>query len=91
MEHIGSSLHQMMKNTGWKNRLDEIRLKEKWSEIMGSIIAKYAPNIRLFNSVLTIYTDHSPLKYELTLGKQQIITNVNEHFGETIIKDVIVK
>lgn len=91
MEHIGSSLKNMMKHTGWKNRLDEIRLKENWSKIMGNTIAKYAPNIRLYNSVLTIFTDHAPLKYELSMGKQQIIANVNEHFGEKIIIDVIVK
>jgi len=31
------------------------------------------------------------LKQELVFGKEQLMARLNEHFGEKIVKDIIVK
>ena len=88
---IGDVLREIMKSNNWKSRMDAIRLKTEWEQIMGKTIAKYTKSLYLQNGVLTIYTDVAPLKQELYVGRQQVIANINEFFQDTVIKEVIIK
>ncbi len=80
-----------MEKSGWKPKATELRLREEWEVIVGKTIAKYTRNINLHNKVLTIYTDMAALKQEIMFSKQQLINNINEHFKETVITDIVVK
>lgn len=88
---IGDALQDFLKNAKWQSRIDEIRLKEKWEEIMGKTIAKYTRAIQLRNGILYIGTDVASLKQELQLGKAQIIKNINDYFKTEMIKSVVVR
>lgn len=88
---IGDVLREIMKSNNWKSRMDAIRLKTEWENIMGKTIAKYTKSLRLQNGVLTIYTDVAPLKQELYVGRQQVMANINEFFQDSVIKEVIIK
>lgn len=88
---IGEAIQLLMKRSGWKPKVTEIRLREEWEQIVGKTVAKYTRDLKLYNGKLTIYTDVAPLKQELTLGKQQLINNINEYLGDTAITDIIIK
>ncbi len=88
---IGEAISLLMEKSGWKPKAIELRLREEWEVIVGKTIAKYTRNINLYNKVLTIYTDMAALKQEIMFSKQQLINNINEHFKETVVTDIVVK
>lgn len=91
MEPIGKSLLRFLESARWKSRLDEIRIRESWEEIMGKTIARYTTHLSFSNGQLVIYTNVAPLKQELKLAQDLIVANVNQHFQEHIVKSVAIK
>ncbi len=87
---IKQALQQMLDNSTWKNRYMQSRVRLEWEAIMGKIIARHTDEVKLVEHTLVIKTQVAPLKNELLLNKQLIIQKVNEHLGETIIREVII-
>ncbi len=88
---VGDALSNFLKSAQWTTRIHEIRIQREWSKIMGATIAKYTRDVKLKDGVLIISTDVAPLKQELQFGKEQIINNVNEYFGEKVVKEVVIR
>ncbi|HTO17217.1 MAG TPA: DUF721 domain-containing protein [Edaphocola sp.] len=88
---LGEAIKQVMESSGWKARLQEIKLKRDWETIVGVTIAKYTQSISLRDGILIINTTVAPLKQELHYGKEQLKANINEFYKERIIADIIVK
>jgi len=87
---IKQALQQMLDNSTWKNRYMQSRVRLEWEAIMGKTIARHTDEVKLVEHTLVIKTQVAPLKNELMLNKQLIIQKVNEHLGETIIREVII-
>lgn len=88
---IGEALNLLLEKSKWKPKVTEVRMREEWEQITGKTIAKYTRNISLNGQILIIYTDVAPLKQELMLGKAQLITRLNEYFGETVVNEIVIK
>ena len=88
---IGEALNLLLEKSHWKPKVHELRMKEEWETIVGKTISKYTRSISLYNKKLTIHTDVAPLKQELLLGKEQLITRINEYFAERVIEEIIIK
>jgi predicted nucleic acid-binding Zn ribbon protein len=88
---IGEAINLLLQKSNWKPKVVEIRLREEWEQIVGKTIAKYTRNIYLKDRLLIIYTDVAPLKQELLVGKDALIKNINEYFGEQVIEDISIK
>lgn len=88
---IGEAINLLLQKSNWKPKVVEIRLREEWEQIVGKTIAKYTRNIYLKDKLLIIYTDVAPLKQELLVGKDALIKNINDYFGEQVIEDVSIK
>jgi predicted nucleic acid-binding Zn ribbon protein len=88
---VGEAIKLLMEKSGWKPKANELRLRDEWETIVGKTIAKYTRTIYLGGETLTIYTDVAALKQELMMGKEQLINNINEHFGEKIVSNILIK
>ncbi|MBA3828015.1 MAG: DUF721 domain-containing protein [Taibaiella sp.] len=88
---IGEALNLLLKQSKWKPKVDELRMREEWETIVGKTISKYTRNLNLYDRKLTIYTDVAALKQELLLGKEALIVRINEYFEETIVSEIIIK
>ncbi len=64
------------------------RMDEIWRTTMGSIIAGYTRKVSFYDGVLRVYLTSSPLKKELLMGKEKIITIMNEACELDVVKDV---
>jgi len=91
MLSIGDSLNSFLKSAKWQTRINEIRIRNEWSKIMGATIARYTRDVKLKDGVLLIATDVAPLKQELQFGKEQIIQNVNDYFKDKVVKEVVIR
>lgn len=88
---IGEAINLLFEKSGWKPKAHEVRMRADWEGIVGKTIARYTRNIYLHNQILTIYTDVPALKQELKFGKEPLIAQINEHFGENVVRDIVVK
>lgn len=88
---IGTILQDFLKSAQWQTRINEIRLKESWEEIMGKTISKYTKDVLLKGTTLYISTDIAPLKHELQMSKEQIMNNINDFFKMKVVHSVIIR
>lgn len=91
MERIGDALDKFLKASKWKGKVDELRLQEEWSNIVGPTIAKYTHQVTLKDGLLVIYTQVAPLKHELKMAEAMLIQTINDHFGATVVVKMLVK
>lgn len=64
------------------------QISKIWTETMGNMIAGYTSKIALYDGILTIYLTSSPLRKELSMGKEKIISLINEAMGSNIVREV---
>lgn len=83
-------LQQMIQSNQWENRLDKVKLRSTWEQLMGDTVAKYTKHITLRNKTLVLLIESAPLKQELSFAKSKIIQLINEEFGKELIKEVII-
>ncbi len=88
---IGEALNLFLQKSHWKPKVVELRMRQEWEAIVGKTISKYTRSISMFDKKLTIYTDVAPLKQELLLGKEQLISHINEYFEERVVEEIIIK
>ena len=88
---IGEALSLLLEKSKWKPKVQELRMREEWPQIMGTTIAKYTRDVSLKDKKLIIFTDVAALKQELMLGKEQLINKINAYFEETVVLDIVVK
>lgn len=88
---LGDAIKQFLRESRMKGGIQALQIKEAWETLMGKTIANYTSNIQIVKKTLYIHTDIAPLKNELLYQREKIIERVNEHFGEKVIDNVVIK
>ncbi len=87
---VGEALNQMLNNFHLKERFDEKRLIEAWSTVMGATIANRTTKVFIKNKVLFVEVSSAPLKKELNMSKDKIISLFSKEVGQGIIQEIII-
>ncbi len=88
---IGEALQLFLQKSKLKHGIQAVQIEDVWEQIMGKTVAKYTDKLQIIGSTLFINTTIAPLKNELLYQKEKIIELVNKEFGNTVIKEVIIK
>jgi hypothetical protein len=88
---LKEAINKLIKSYQLQGKLTETQLNDSWEEIMGKPIAKYTRSLQLNNGRLVVKLSSSVLRQELSYGKNQLIERLNEHFGEAVIRDIVLK
>lgn len=88
---LKEAINKLIKTYQLQGKLTETQLNDSWEEIMGKPIAKYTRSLQLNNGRLVVKLSSSVLRQELSYGKNQLIERLNEHFGEAVIRDIVLK
>ena len=67
---------------------NKARIGEIWKSEMGPVITSYTQKMSYHKGILKVYLTSAPLRKELHMGKDKIISIINEHAGEEIVKDI---
>ena len=87
---IKAILSEMVRELRLGTKLNEARIQEKWSQIVGNSIANHTEKIELRQQTLVLYIASSSLKQELLFSKEKIITLVNDALKEKCIKEILI-
>lgn len=91
-EHtIGEVLQQMMKQYHLDHKANEVRLQSQWKEIVGAPIARFTRKLWVKDGVLFVNLTNATLKQELAYNKDSLIRLVNNHLGERVIDDIVLR
>jgi predicted nucleic acid-binding Zn ribbon protein len=84
-------LRDMVDTMKWKEKLNETRIRQIWSEKMGTTINHYTHEMNLKKDKLFIAITSASLKHELSYDREKIKTMMNRELGEDIVKEVIIR
>jgi predicted nucleic acid-binding Zn ribbon protein len=87
-KHISDSLKLVIRDMGFEKKLDQIRVLELWSEMVGENIAKIAKAERVDEGILYIKVSSMTWRTELLFQKQSILEKISALLGKGIIKDI---
>ncbi|MCK9450911.1 MAG: DUF721 domain-containing protein [Bacteroidales bacterium] len=88
-EPLGDVIRQLLKVYGWESKLDEVKLINSWSKVMGKNIQQKTLDLHVEKKVLFVHLDSDALKHELSYGKSLIVKNLNEEAGKEVIREVV--
>ena len=72
-----------------KSKFNETYVISYWEQIMGTVISSRTTEIYIKERKLFIQLDSAPLRNELLLAKNKIVSMINKEVGQDIIEDVI--
>lgn len=85
------AIEHMLKAYRLKNKVNETRLIENWENIVGSTIGKYTDDVYIRNKTLFIKLRAPSLRTELMYQRERIAQLVNDHLGEEVIEEVVIR
>ena len=86
---LKQAIEDMLELYKLKSKFNETYIISYWEQIMGTVISSRTTEIYIKERKLFIQLDSAPLRNELLLAKNKIVSMINKEVGEDIIEDVI--
>ncbi|MGC9150935.1 MAG: DUF721 domain-containing protein [Microbacter sp.] len=86
---LGEAIRRFLEEQHTLNKkLQETRLIQSWSEIVGQGIAHYTTHLEVKNKKLYVTLSSSLLRHDLTMQRQLLITKINDFLQNEVITDI---
>jgi predicted nucleic acid-binding Zn ribbon protein len=90
-QKISDVIGEYLRELKIDRKLKEVDLISQWESLMGKMIASRTQKISLKNKILYLQVSSSVLKAELLMMRQDMVNRLNEHAGECIVEQIIIK
>ena len=87
-EQIDCILNRFLRNEGLETPLNEYRLVNAWSEVMGAAVARYTGKVYIYNSSLFVDVLSSALRSYLFMRRVEVVRRLNAYVNADVISDV---
>lgn len=74
-----------------KSGYKQLLIKKFWENNMGKLINSYTQKLYVRGDILYITISSSPLKQELDLGREKVLSLIAKEFGENYIKKLVLR
>ena len=88
-ESIGDLVRQYLRQEGLETPLNEVRMVEAWTEVMGQAVARYTGDVFVKNQVLYVRLKSPALKANLMMGREGLVRRLNDHGGAQVIVKIV--
>ena len=88
MKSIGELILKNLRAQGLETPLQQKRLVEAWPQIAGPLVERYTLNTYIYNQVLFVRLSSPALRAELSMRRQELVTQLNQHVGSQVITDI---
>jgi len=88
VKQVDELVLQFLRNSGLETPLLQRRLIAAWETVAGKIVARYTLDKRIYNQTLMVKISSPALRADLSMMKSQLVRNLNEKVGATIINDI---
>ena len=88
-ESIGDLIRQYLRQQGLESPLNEYRLVQGWSYVMGPIIARYTRDVFIRNQTLYVRLSSPAVRQELLMQRRELVIRLNAYVGAQVICDIV--
>lgn len=86
---IGDLIQHFLREERLESPLNEQRLIDAWSVILGPTMASYTDGLFIKNQTLYVHLTSAALRQELMMGRELLVKNLNRHVGAQVITNII--
>lgn len=86
---IGDAIRKFLREERLESPLNEQRLIDAWSVVLGPGIASYTDGLFIKNQILYVHLTSAALRQELMMGRELLVKNLNRHVGAQVITNII--
>lgn len=90
-QSIKDILKEMVDYYRLRPRLTQTQVEQIWARTMGPAITNYTTDIKVRNKKLFVTIASAPLRQELAMGREKILSILNEELGENGLQEVIIR
>lgn len=88
-ESIGDLIRQYLRQQGLEAPLNEHRLLQGWTHVMGPIVACYTRDLVVRNQTLYVRLSSPVIRQELMMQRRELVTRLNAYVGAQVICDIV--
>ena len=88
-ELLGMLVRQYCRQEGLETPLNEYRLVQAWSQVLGKAVQTYTKELKIYNQVLFVKVTSSVLRQELLMNRKALVHKLNEHVKAQVITDIV--
>ncbi|MDH6311407.1 putative nucleic acid-binding Zn ribbon protein [Parabacteroides sp. PFB2-10] len=89
---LGEVLRDFLEeNRALRSKIYETRIERSWGEVLGPMVMQYTRNLYVRNGVLYVSLTSAVLRSELTLCRDRLVKSLNEHAGDEVIKEIVIR
>lgn len=87
-EQLDSILARYLRSEGLETPLNEYRLVNAWSEVMGAAVARYTGKVSIYNRTLYVELLSPALRSNLFMRRVELVRRLNAYVNADVISDV---
>jgi predicted nucleic acid-binding Zn ribbon protein len=88
---LGEIIRQILHEQKLEQPLNELHIIEAWTEVLGKTTMDYTTELSIKNKTLFAHISSPALRHELFIARAEIKTALNQHVGNEVIKEVILR
>lgn len=88
-QSLSEILGESLKNLQIDGKINETRVIDAWSEVVGPVISAHTGNKYVSRRVLYVQMDTPIVRNELQLMRQSLVERLNKAAGADTIKDIV--
>jgi len=86
---LSEILGESLKNLQIDGKINETRVMDAWSDVVGPVIAAHTGNKYVSRRILYVQMDTPIVRNELQMMRQNLVEKLNKAAGADTIKDII--
>ena len=87
-EQVGDVVLALLRQQGLEAPLNEYRLIQSWTDVMGPAVERYTRNVFIRNQTLFVQLASPVLRQELSMQKRELVQRLNSHARAQVITDI---
>ena len=91
IKSIADLVRLTCREEGLETPLNEYRLIQAWSQVLGSAVQKYTKELKIYNQVLFVKVTSSVLRQELLINRKSLVKRLNDHVKAQVITDIVIR
>ena len=86
---IAELVQAVCREEGLETPLNEYRLINAWSKVLGPAVQSYTKNLQIYNQVLFVTLTSSVLRQELLMNRKTLVRKLNDYVKAQVITDIV--
>lgn len=90
-QNLGNVIMEYLRATGLETPLQEYRVISAWPEVIGSALAAYTQDVKIFNRTLFVKVSSAAVRNELMMRRMELVARLNSISGAQTITQIVLR